>query len=64
MSTALKKYVNDAHFWNAFTAMLNEEIDMQRRKLEQTEATTEIYRAQGEVRALRRLLLLRDKYNG
>jgi len=28
MSTALKKYVNEPHFWNAFTDMVQAEIEM------------------------------------
>jgi hypothetical protein len=63
MSTALKKYVNEPHFWNAFTEMVQDEIEMQRRRLEQSDNTIDVYRAQGEIKSLRRMLLLRDKYN-
>lgn len=64
MSTALKRFVNDAPLWKSFIEELDEAIAAQHKKLEQLTDPAEIYRAQGAIHALQRLKMLRDKYNG
>ena len=62
--TNLKGFVNDKRLWDAFTDMLDEKIGLAQRKLENAQAIEVVYRAQGEVAALRRLKYLRDEVNG
>lgn len=64
MSTALKRFVNDPPLWKAFLEEIDEAIAAQHKKLEQLTDPADIYRAQGEIHALKRLKMLRDKYNG
>ena len=63
-SGTLKRYVNDVTFWNAFIEELDELIAAQYRKLEQSVDLVDVYRCQGEIHALKRLKMMRDKYNG
>ena len=60
----IKKLVNDKPLWDAFIEILNEKIEVSQRKLEQETAIEGMYRAQGEIAALRRLTFLRDEING
>ena len=60
----LKKLVNDKPLWDGFLDVLNKKIDTAQRKLEQAVSMEDIYRAQGEIAALRRLTYLRDEING
>jgi len=62
--TNLKGFVNDKRLWDAFTDMLDEKIGLAQRKLENAQEIEVVYRAQGEVAALRRLKYLRDEVNG
>jgi hypothetical protein len=62
--TNLKGFVNDKRLWDAFTGMLDEKIGLAQRKLENAQEIEVVYRAQGEVAALRRLKYLRDEVNG
>lgn len=50
--------------WDALVATLNEKISNVHRKLEQETTMEAMYRAQGEIMALRRLTFLRDEVNG
>ena len=59
----LKKLVNDKPLWDSFLEVLNKKIDVSQRKLEQETAIEGVYRAQGEIAALRRLTYLRDEVN-
>ena len=60
----IKKLVNDKPLWDGFVNLLNEKIEVSQRKLEQETAIEGMYRAQGEIAALRRLTFLRDEING
>tara|TARA_R110000744_G_scaffold216938_2_gene335643 strand:- start:487 stop:681 length:195 start_codon:yes stop_codon:yes gene_type:complete len=60
----IKKLVNDKPLWDSFIEILNEKIEVSQRKLEQETAIEGMYRAQGEIAALRRLTFLRDEING
>ena len=60
----VKKLVNDKPLWDGFLKVLNEKIETAQRKLEQETSMEGIYRAQGEIAALRRLTYLRDEING
>tara|TARA_E500000318_G_C3500999_1_gene188355 strand:+ start:174 stop:371 length:198 start_codon:yes stop_codon:yes gene_type:complete len=60
----IKKLVNDKPLWDGFLDVLNKKIDTAQRKLEQAVSMEDIYRAQGEIAALRRLTYLRDEING
>lgn len=59
----LKPFVNNKELWTDFLQELNVRIEACHRKLEQTTDLAEVYRAQGEVLALRKLEKLRDKVN-
>lgn len=63
-SGTLKQYVNDVTFWKAFNVELDELIAAQHRNLEQATNVQDVYRCQGEIHALKRLKMMRDKYNG
>ena len=60
----VKKLVNDKSLWDGFVEVLKEKIETSQRKLEQETSMEGIYRAQGEITALRRLTYLRDEING
>jgi hypothetical protein len=60
----IKKLVNDKPLWDSFIEILNEKIEVSQRKLEQEVSIENVYRAQGEIAALRRLTFLRDEING
>ena len=64
MDSQLKKIVNDKPVWDAFVVILNDKIKDVHRKLEQETTMESMYRAQGEIMALRRLTYLRDEVNG
>ena len=60
----VKKLVNDKPLWDGFVNLLNDKIEVSQRKLEQETNIENVYRAQGEIAALRRLTFLRDEING
>ncbi len=60
----VKKLVNDKPLWDGFVDVLNNKIEVAQRKLEQETSIEGVYRAQGEIAALRRLTFLRDEING
>ena len=60
----VKKLVNDKPLWDGFVDVLNTKIEVAQRKLEQETSIEGVYRAQGEIAALRRLTFLRDEING
>jgi len=64
VDSQLKKIVNDKPVWDAFVVILNDKIKDVHRKLEQETTMESMYRAQGEIMALRRLIYLRDEING
>lgn len=59
----LKPFVNNHELWTDFLEELDTRIQVCYKKLEQLSDPVEIYRAQGEVQALRKLEKLRDKVN-
>ena len=61
---SLKLIVNTKDSWDALLVELDHRITFTHKQLEQRNEMEEIYRLQGEVRALRSLKLLRDKVNG
>lgn len=60
----IKQLVNSTALWDAFNKELDERIQFTQKQLEQRDEQQEIYRLQGEIRALRSLKMLRDKVNG
>jgi len=60
----VKKLVNDKPLWDGFVDVINNKIEVSQRKLEQETTIEGMYRAQGEIAALRRLTFLRDEING
>ena len=61
---SLKAIVNERVLWDALLAELDERISFAHKQLEQSSNTEDLFRFQGEVRALRKLKQLRDKVNG
>ena len=55
--------VNNNNQWAAFCDMLDYNIDMQHKRLEQASDPTEVYRAQGAIAVLRSLKYLKDEIN-
>jgi len=64
MASKLKMFVNDPELWNSFVEEVNERIALLHKQLEQVQEPRDIYKAQGEVYALKKMLQLRDKVNG
>ena len=59
----LKPLVSNNLQWDAFVEMLDNEIDSQHKKLEQSKDVQDIYQSQGAISALRRLNYLKDEIN-
>tara|TARA_R110002012_G_scaffold282375_2_gene472083 strand:+ start:715 stop:906 length:192 start_codon:yes stop_codon:yes gene_type:complete len=59
----IKKLVNDKPLWDDFLEVLDSKIEIAQRRLEQETSIEGVYRAQGEIAALRRLTYLRDEVN-
>ena len=60
----IKRLVNDKALWDSFLEEVDTRIVFAQKQLEQRIEPAEIYRLQGEIKALRRLKQLRDKING
>ena len=60
---SIKKLVNDKPLWDDFVETINKKIDIAQRSLEQESTMEGMYRAQGEIAALRRLIYLREEVN-
>lgn len=60
---SLKPFVNDKHLWSDFLEELETRISQQHKKMEQLYDEKDLYRTQGEIRALRGLMQLREKVN-
>ena len=60
---SLKLIVNNKDNWDAMLEELDSRIDFSHKQMEQRTELEELYRLQGEVRALRSLTQLRDKVN-
>lgn len=61
---SLKKMVNDPAIWEAFVEEINTKLDIENRTMVHTNDYEHILRQQGAIRALERLLGLRDLVNG
>ena len=59
----LKQIVNAKPVWDSFLQYLDETIVTDQKRLEQEADVEKIYRAQGEIAALRRLKYMRDEFN-
>ena len=59
----LKQIVNSKPVWDSFLEYLDETITLVHKRLEQEVDVEKIYRAQGEIAALRRLKYMRDEFN-
>jgi len=60
----LKPFVNNPELYNTFLTEVDERIMFSQIALEQTREPDEMFRLQGEIRALRSLGRLREKVNG
>jgi TATA-binding protein-associated factor Taf7 len=60
---SLKPLVNNHELWTDFLQELDTNIQRCYKKLEQLSDPVEVYRAQGEIQALRKLEKLREKVN-
>jgi hypothetical protein len=60
---SLKLLVNNPDIWKSLVSELEERIELTHKNLEQMNTVEELYRMQGEARAYRKLLNLRDKVN-
>jgi hypothetical protein len=64
VNNTLKPFVNNPELYNPFLEEIFKRIDGVHKRLEQITDVEELYRAQGEIRVLRSLLLLREHVNG
>ena len=64
MDGNLKPFVNNPELYNPFLEEVKNRIAVAHKRLEQINDVEEMYRAQGEIRALRSMLLLREHTNG
>jgi len=64
VNNTLKPFVNNLELYNPFLEEIDERIVFAQIALEQSREPDELFRLQGEIRALRSLLRLRDKING
>jgi hypothetical protein len=64
VNNTLKPFVNNPELYNPFLEEIDERIVFAQIALEQSREPDELFRLQGEIRALRSLLRLRDKING
>lgn len=61
---SLKLLVNDKGLYDDFLREIHSRIALAQSTLEVVAKTEDVYRHQGEIKALRKLLLLREKVNG
>jgi hypothetical protein len=61
---SLKKLVNDPEIWKSFVEEINTKLELRKKTLIGTNEYEHILREQGAIRALERLLYLRDEVNG
>tara|TARA_X000001388_G_scaffold54130_1_gene39717 strand:+ start:279 stop:470 length:192 start_codon:yes stop_codon:yes gene_type:complete len=60
----IKLLVNNKEIWDALNLELDRKIDFAHKQMEQARQPEDLYRLQGEVKALRNLKFLRDEVNG
>ena len=61
---SLKGFVNNPQLWDAFIEEINAKLELRKKTLIGTNEYEHILREQGAIRALERLLYLRDEVNG
>ena len=59
----IKRLTNDKPLWDSFCEEIDNRIKFCYRQLEQRNEALELYRLQGEIKALQSLKQLRDKFN-
>ena len=59
----IKELTNNKELWDAFVEELQRSIMNYQRTMEQTEKPSDIYRLQGAISSVRRLLQLKDMMN-
>jgi hypothetical protein len=64
VNNTLKPFVNNPEFYTPYIEEIASRIAFTHVALEQSRELDEVYRLQGEIRALRSLLKLREKING
>ncbi len=64
VNNTIKPFVNNPELYNPFLEEVLNRINNTQRRLEQIGDVEEMYRAQGEIRALRSMLRLREDVNG
>ena len=61
---SLKSFVNNKQEWDSFLEYIEVAISKVHKRLEQSSTMEELFRAQGEINALKRLKSMRDEVNG
>ena len=64
MKQQLRPLVNNHIVWTAFVSLREDSIISSTKSLEKATDHVQIYRAQGQIEAYRKLLRLRDEVNG
>tara|TARA_R100000742_G_C4264668_1_gene82600 strand:+ start:113 stop:313 length:201 start_codon:yes stop_codon:yes gene_type:complete len=59
----IKELTNNKELWDAFVEELQRSIMNYQRTMEQTEKPSDIYRLQGAISSVRRLMQLKDMMN-
>ncbi len=59
----IKRLVNDKVLWDSFCDEVDTRIAFSHKQIEQMVEPSDLYRLQGEIKALRSLKQLRDKVN-
>lgn len=60
---SLKLFVNTPDQYQSFVKYVEEKINLLHKTLEQAVEVQDVYRCQGEIKALRRMLSMRDEIN-
>lgn len=61
---SLKSFVNNKQEWDSFLEYIEVAVSKVHKRLEQETSIEAIFRAQGEINALKRLKSMRDEVNG
>ena len=61
---SLKSFVNNKQEWDSFLEYIEVAVSKVHKRLEQETSVVSIFRAQGEINALKRLKSMRDEVNG
>lgn len=60
---SIKLFVNDPNLWNAFLEEVDKRIEHTNKQMAQLDEPKDLYRCQGELKALNRMKKLRDQVN-